>query len=220
MLQLSYMDIFSNILKTLHLSGFLGDVTQSATKAAEETATQAVVEKASQITVPSLGSLKTPTLSAGELFGILVVVSVLLMALTLGRTRTLISTLSIYVAFALQAIFPFFGWLLENQSFTNDLPTLRVFVFLILYGIAFGLLNRSILKTRFNLSEASFFSVVLMGLVQLGFIISILLNLAPSFYNISQRLPAFVLPYIGNQSALFYWALIPIFLLVFQKRSD
>src|SRR3989344_3479809 len=154
------MDTISNFLKIFHIPSF-GDVTQSATQAAGEAATKAVVQQASQITVPGLGALQMPTLGSGELFGILVVVGVLLMALTLGRTRTLISTLSIYVAFALQTIFPFFGWLLENQSFTNDLPTLRVFVFLILYGIAFGLLKRSILKTRFNLSEASFFSVVL-----------------------------------------------------------
>ena len=213
------MDAISNFLKIFHIPTF-GDVAASASQAAGQAATKAVVQQASQITVPKLGALQMPTLGSGELFGILVVVGVLLMALTLGRTRTLISTLAIYVAFALQTIFPFFGWLLNHQSFTNDLPTLRVFVFLVLYAIVFGLMNRSILKTRFNLGEASFISVVLMGLAQLGFMISIIINLAPSFYNISQRLPAFILPYIGNQHALFYWALVPIFLLVFQRRSD
>lgn len=213
------MDTISKFLKIFHIPTF-GDVTQSATQAAGEAATKAVVEKASQITIPGLSALQTSSLSSGELFGILIVVGVLLMALTLGRTRTLISVLSIYVAFALQTIFPFFGWLLKHQSFTNDLPTLRAYVFFLLYAIMFGLLNRSILKTRFNLSESSFLSVVLMGLVQLGFIISIIINLAPSFYDISQRLPSSLLPYVGNQSALFYWALIPILLLVFQKRSN
>jgi len=213
------MDIFSKIQKMLHIPSFW-DVTQSATKAVGDATTQAVVEKASGITVPGLDSLRAPSLSSGELFGILVIVGVLLLALTLGRTRTLISVLSIYVAFTLQAIFPFFGWLLKNQSFTNDLPTLRVFVFLILYAIAFGLLNRSILKARFNLGEASFSAVVLMGLVQLGFIVSIILNLAPSFYEISSRLPGWTISIVGNQTALFYWALIPIIFLIFQKRSD
>jgi hypothetical protein len=213
------MEIISKILKMLHVPGF-GEVAQSATKAAGDAASQAVVEKTSQITIPGLAALGAPSLSPGMLFGILVVVGVLLMALTLGRTRTLISVLSIYVAFALQTIFPFFGWLLEHQSFTNDLPTLRIFVFLIIYGIVFGLLNRSILKSRFNLGEASFAQVVVMGLVQLGLIVSIILNLAPGFYNISESLPSFAIPFIGNQSALFYWALVPIILLIFQKRSD
>lgn len=213
------MDTIFKFLKMFHIPTF-GDVTASASKAAGQAATKAVAQKASQITVPGLGALHTPTLTSGELFGILVVVGVLLMALTLGRTRTLISVLSLYVAFALQTIFPFFGWLLEHQSFTNDLPTLRVFVFIFLYAVVFGLMNRSILKTRFNLIESSFMSVVLMGLAQLGFMISIIINLAPGFYDISKRLPASFLPFIGNQSALFYWALIPIFLLVFQKHSD
>lgn len=219
MVQFRGMDIISNILKTFHIPTF-GDVTASASQAAESAATKVVAEKASQITIPGLSALHAPTLSSAELFGIFVVVGVLLMALTLGRTRTLISVLSIYVAFALQTIFPFFGWLLNHQSFTNDLPTLRVFVFLILYAIVFGLLNRSVLKNRFNLGEASFFAVVLMGLVQLGLVISVILNLAPIFYDISQRIPAFILPFIGNQNALFYWALVPIILLVFQKHSD
>jgi len=213
------MDTISNFLKIFHIPSF-GSVTASASKAAGEAATKAVVEKAGQITIQGLSTLHAPSLTSGELFGILIVVGVLLMALTLGRTRTLISTLSIYVAFALQTIFPFFGWLLNHQSFTNDLPTLRVFAFILLYAIVFGLMNRSILKTRFNLSEASFASVIMMGLAQLGFIVSIILNLAPSFYDISQRLPASVLPFIGNQNALFYWALVPILLLVFQKKSD
>ncbi len=219
MVQCRDMDIISKFLKGLHIPTF-GEVTASASQAAGEAATKAVAEKASQITIPGLGALSMPSLGSGELFGILVVVGILLMALTLGRTRTLISVLSIYVAFALQTIFPFFGWLLKNQSFTNDLPTLRVFVFLILYAIVFGLMNRSILKTRFNLGEASFLSVVLMGLVQLGFIISIILNLAPSFYNMADKLPAGLLPFFGNQRALFYWALVPVFLLIFQKQSD
>ena len=212
------MDVISNFLKIFHIPSF-GDLTASASQAAGQAAIKTVTEKASQITVPGLGALSTPSLSSGELFGILVVVGVLLMALTLGRTRTLISVLAIYVAFALQTIFPFFGWLLKHQSFTNDLPTLRIFIFFILYAIVFGLLNRSILKTRFNLGESSFVSVVLMGLVQLGFIVSIVLNLAPSFYDISTRVPADFLPYIGNQLALFIWALIPCGLLIFQKRS-
>ncbi|GEM_PF-2266028 len=213
------MDTVSNFLKALHIPTF-GEVTASASQAAGEAATKTVIEKASQITVPGLGALSMPSLGSGELFGILVVVSVLLLALTLGRTRTLISVLSIYVAFALQTIFPFFGWILKNQSFTNDLPTLRVFIFLIIYGIIFGLLNRSVLKSRFNLGEASFVSVVIMGLVQIGLIISIILNLAPGFYDIADKLPAGLLPFFGNQRALFYWSLIPVFLLVFQKQSN
>lgn len=187
---------------------------QSAGKVIDTT--KSIAQTASK----SISSLHAPALSSGELFGLLIILAFLVLALTLGRTRTLVSVLSLYVAFALQTIFPFFGWLMSHQSYAHDLATLRVFVFLILYAISFGLLNRSLLKTRFNLSEASFFSVILMGIVQLGFIISIILNLAPSFYNLADRIPSGLLHFFAGQHALFGWAVVPILLLVFQKSKE
>ncbi|MBP9822335.1 MAG: hypothetical protein KBC81_02760 [Candidatus Pacebacteria bacterium] len=218
MLQLLDMDIVLNFFKGLHFP-FLNEVAKSATQAAGQAAIKTATEKVGEAT-PALSTLNPSSLSPAMLFAIFVIVGVLLLALTLGRTRTLISVLSIYVAFALQAMFPYFGWLLKHQSLTSDLQTLRVFVFILLYAIVFGLLNRSILKSRFHLGESSFVAVVLMGIVQLGFIVSIILNLAPSFYDIASRIPKTILPIFGNQHALFYWALIPIFLLVFQKHYD
>jgi hypothetical protein len=210
------MDMISKYLDLLHLPFFnsSNSTAQTAVKVLDTTKSIAVTAS------KSAASLHAPALSSGTLFGVLIIIVFLVLALTLGRTRTLVSVLSLYVAFAFQTIFPFFGWLLKHQSFTDDLQTLRVFVFLILYAIVFGLLNRSLLKTRFNLSEASFFSVVLMGLVQLGFLISIVLNLAPSFYDISAKIPNSFDPFVAGQRALFAWALIPILLLVFQKSRE
>ena len=207
------MDTITKYLNLFHLPFFNSSDTTTQSAAQIVDTTKSIAVTASK----SLSSINTSPISPGVLFGILVVVGVLLLALTLGRTRTLISTLSIYVAFTLQTIFPFFGWLLKHISFTNDLPTLRILVFFVLYSVVFGLLNRSVLKTRFHLGESSFFSVVLMGITQLGFIISIILNLAPRFYEISKKIPADFLPYFGNQSALFYWSLVPIIILLFQK---
>ncbi len=210
------MDTISQYLNLLHLPFFNSSNSTAQTAAKVLDTTKSIAATASK----SASSLHAPALSSGELFGILIVLGFLVLALTLGRTRTLVSVLSLYVAFAFQTIFPYFGWLLQHQSFTDDVQTLRVFVFLILYAIVFALLNRSLLKTRFNLSEASFFSVVLMGLVQLGFIISIVLNLAPSFYDISAKIPASFDPYMAGQRALFVWALIPILLIFFQKSRE
>jgi len=162
-------------------------------------------------------SLQLPDLGSGGLFALLVLVVILLFALSLGRTRVLISLLAVYVAFTLQAVFPYFAYLQEMLS--KDLPTLRVGVFLLLYLITFGLLNRSVLLARFNLSEAAFFSVVFMGIIQLGLLVSIILNLAPSFYSINDKIPKELLPYIATQRALFYWTLLPLFMLLFAKRS-
>ena len=160
-----------------------------------------------------------PTLGPSILFGLLVLVVILLFALSLGRTRVLVSLLAVYVAFTLQTIFPFFGQLQKSFSSSRDLASLRVIIFLVLYVIIFGLLNRSILRARFNLSEAAFFSVVLMGIIQLGFLVSIILNLAPTFYGVDQYLPKSIMPYIANQHALFYWSLVPLILVLFSKHS-
>ncbi len=160
-----------------------------------------------------------PTLGSENLFALLVLVIILLFALSLGRTRILISLLSIYIAFTLQAIFPYFGQVRDFITFTNDLPTIRIFTFLILYAITLLLLNRSILKRRFNLGEAAFFSVVFMGFIQLALLVSIVLNLAPSFYGLDTKIPSSILPYLGTQKSLFFWSLAPLVILLFSRKS-
>lgn len=164
-----------------------------------------------------------PSLDLGPtaLFGLLALVIVLLFALSLGRTRVLISLLSVYVAFTLQAIFPFFSKLQGMIGFAaKDLPTLRVIVFLLVYLVVFVLLNRSVFKNRFSIGESAFISVFLMALIQLGLLISIILNLAPKFYGIDQQLPKFLSAYLAGQRALFSWSVLPLIVLLFSRRPD
>ena len=149
------------------------------------------------------------------IFAILIVVCMLLFVLSIGRTRALVSLLSIYIAFAIQTIFPFFGWL--NQFVNQDLSILRVGVLLLSYIVTFVLLNRSVLRGRLGLGDAAFFSVILMGLLQLGLFASMVLNLAPSF---EIYVPVFVRPYLTTQMALFVWFMAPLILIAFQKSRD
>lgn len=171
----------------------------------------------SSSSLSKLSSLIVPALGAGTMFGLLVLVVILLFAFSLGRTRVLISLLAIYVAFTLQTVFPFFSQLTKSTPL-HDLAVLRVLVFIALYVLVFLILNASILKSRFNLGEAAFVSVVVMGVVQLCFIVSIILNLAPSFYGIESRLPSALIPYLATRQALFAWSVIPIILALFSKR--
>ncbi len=159
----------------------------------------------------SIGSL---SFNSETIFGLLGLVCILLFVLSLGRTRTLLSLLAIYVAFTIQAVFPFFKVLQDSASFTNDLAILRIGVLLVAYVAVFLALIRAGLHGRFNMGETAFFSVMLMGLLQLGLIVSIILNLAPSY---AKYLPEIIIPYIANQKALFVWAIVPLALLVFQK---
>ncbi len=164
-----------------------------------------------------LNSLQSLSFGSGSIFGLLALVCVLLFALSLGRARTLVSLLAVYVAFVLQAVFPYFGWLQQHATaITDDLVLLRIGVLLLSYILSFILLNRSVLSGRFDMGDSSFFSVLLLGVLQFGLIASILLNLAPMY---ADYIPASLVPYIANQKALFYWALAPLVLLVFQKRD-
>ncbi len=160
-------------------------------------------------------ALHVPNLSTPELFGLLALVVIFLVALSLGRTRVLIALLSTYIAFTLQAVFPYFSPLEKTTHL--DLATLRVLVFFALYLISFLLLNRSILKARLNMGEAAFFWIILMAAVQPALIVSIIMNLEPSFYNISTRLPGFLVPYLATPQALFYWALAPLVIVLLWK---
>ena len=161
-------------------------------------------------------SLSNFCLGSGGIFGLLVLVCILLFVLSLGRTRTLISLLSIYVAFVLQAVFPYFGWLQNNNYLAKDLAMLQIAAFATAYIVSFLLLNRAVVRGHFSMAEASFVSVSLMGLVQFGLVAAIILNLAPDYQRF---IPDYVLFYIANQKALFYWALAPLVLLIFQKKD-
>ncbi|HVZ11219.1 MAG TPA: hypothetical protein VG941_02305 [Candidatus Paceibacterota bacterium] len=164
----------------------------------------------------SFGSLLSQiSFTSGTIFGVLIVVCVLLFVLSIGRTRALVSLLSIYIAFALQAVFPFFGWL--QTMLGKELPTLRVGILLLAFIVSFILLNRSVLRGRLGLGDAAFFSVVLIGLLQLGLFAAMILNLAPAF---QAYLPDSVIPFLATQKALFGWLLAPLVLLGFQQSFD
>jgi len=156
--------------------------------------------------------------SPSFLFIALILVCLLLYGLSLGRTRALVSLLAIYIAFVFELTFPYFN-LLENLSspLTDDPALPRAIVFFIVYGLVFMILNRSLIKQRLSLDEASIVSVVAISLLQLGFLASILSTIAKESFII--QIPFSIEPYISSPQALFYWSIIPIFLLLFMKRS-
>ncbi|MBX4190269.1 hypothetical protein KW791_03185 [Candidatus Parcubacteria bacterium] len=174
------------------------------------------------IKIPEFSKLSAiSSLSPGpqHLFAILVVICVLLLGLSLGRTRALISLLAIYIAFALQAMFPFFGNVQEyTKSFTSDLNLLRAAVFLALYCIIFGVLNKTVLRHRFTMGESSFVSILIMSLLQLSLVVSIIFNIVPAY--IQSKTPSFIWPYLTGQIPLFAWAVAPILLLLFIGRDS
>jgi len=151
------------------------------------------------------------------LFGGLVLVCLLLYGLSLGRTRALISLLAIYIAYVLQAMFPYLSELHDAIRYSPELYVTRILLFLIFYIIVFAILNRSLAKQRLTMKEFSFFWVLLISLLQLGMLISVILNFIPS--DKLTIIPEYLLEYFADQRALFFWLAIPIAILISMRRD-
>lgn len=155
-------------------------------------------------------------LGPGALFGLLVLVFLLLYGLSLGRTRALISLLAIYIAYALQSVFPYFENLQDVIVFSPFPYFIRIAFFLIFYAVVFVVLNRSLVKHRMSMKEFSVFWVSLVSVLQLGILISVVLSFIPSG-ELTIFSPALMGLFAGT-TALFFWFLAPVILLVFMRR--
>lgn len=162
---------------------------------------------------------KLSSLNVGPemLFGLLAVIFLLLYGLSLGRTRALISLLAIYIAYVLQAIFPYFSELHNTMRLPVEMYVTRIAIFFIFYIVIFAILNRSLAKHRLTMKEFSIFWVSLISLLQLGILVAIVLNFIP--VDKLSLFPEYLLGYFAEQRALFFWLTAPIVILITMKRE-
>ncbi len=154
-------------------------------------------------------------LNSGTLFVGLGLVAVLLYGLSLGRTRAIISLLSIYIAFTFDKVFPYFNELRQALKFSLDDYVLRLSLFLAVYAAVFVIFNYSFIKKKFSSSDFSLFSVLMLSVLQLGLLASILASFLPRetlkflgpFYN-----------FLAGDKALFYWSIVPVPAILFLGR--
>lgn len=144
------------------------------------------------------------------------VFAILLVAFSLGRSRMLLALLSLYVAAFLEPHFVYFDKLRET---IKNVPNhwLHVGLFLLIYAIVFGVINRSVLKHRLILAESSIFAVVLIAIVEMGFLAAILFSYFPP--ELLERVPPKLIPYFATKTAQFWWAIVPILVLLFSKKK-
>ena len=158
-------------------------------------------------------------LGPSGLFAILGLIFLLLYGLSLGRTRALISLLGIYIAYAIMSVFPYLDRLHDLIRVSSELYITRVGLFLFVYIIVFAVLNNSLVKSRLTIKEASFLSVSIISIMQLGILITIITNIVPiNALKISGSLSGFT-EYFSTNEALFYWFLVPIVAVSFMKGS-
>ena len=151
------------------------------------------------------------------LFGFLIVIFLLLYGLSLGRTRAIISLLGIYIAYALQALFPYFSELHNTLRLAPDMYMTRIALFFAFYFVIFAILNRSLVRHRLTMKEFSVFWVSLISLLQLGILLSIILNFVP--IDKLTIFPENLLGYFAEQRALFFWLTAPVLILLMMRRE-
>jgi len=151
------------------------------------------------------------------LFVGLVLVFLILYGLSLGRTKALMSLLGIYVALAFDATFPYLESLHEFVGITEEIYTTRIVVFMLIYLLTFVILSKSFASKRLMLKDSSIISISAISLTQIGLLIAVITNIIPD--EIIEKMPEYLSAYFATKEALFFWIIVPIFMLVFLRKN-
>lgn len=165
-----------------------------------------------------VGDVSLPQLRYDWLVIFFFIFVIVVVALSLGRTRMLLALLSLYIAAFLESQFIWLDKLREVEFLTGRPDFwLHLALFFAFYFVIFGILNRSILKPRLSLAEASVFSVLAIAFFEIGFLAAIVLNYFPS--ELLGRVPPRLTPYFATKTALFAWAALSMLILLALKRK-
>jgi hypothetical protein len=151
---------------------------------------------------------------AVELFALLAAVVLVLYGMSVGRTRALVSLLSIYAAYVLTVLFPFLAkastWLPERVQ-----PYALVIVFLVSYALVFVILSSSVRRGRLTLGEMGLWQVLVISVVQVGLLAVICVSLVPA--ETSQGLLGALYRWMSGPYALWGWAAVSLAILPFLR---
>ena len=162
---------------------------------------------------------QAPHISFGPevLFIILGAIFILLWGLSLGRTRALVSLLSIYIAYVLMISFPYLSYVNRALNLKYDIEYVKVGLFFAVYIVVFGIFNKSLVKVRLSMKETSTVTVGIISLLQLCLLVSIVVNITQSIFL--DRIPDYLAPFFLGQQALFTWFVLPILVILFIKKD-
>ncbi len=151
------------------------------------------------------------------LFAMLIFVVLVLYGLSAGKTKALVSLLSVYAAYVLTTLFPFMDRVSSLVTLPEDAPISELLVFFVFYLATFLLLSHSMLRHRLTLGEISVAKVVLISIVQLGLLSSIAISLLPQEFAADSF--GILYPYLAGKLALWLWALASLVMLPFMRAS-
>ena len=143
--------------------------------------------------------------------------SFFIIGMALGRSKIMISIVSLYIAYFLENTFPYQKEV--SSYFSNYDPYLiRIVLFLIFYILILLFLNKSVLRSRFSVMETPFFTILFISLIKAGLMISILLTYVPT--DVVRSYSSLLLDYFGTSNARFLWAVLPIISFIFVRRRS
>lgn len=149
------------------------------------------------------------------LFALLLGIIIFLYGISIGKTRAIVSLLSIYVAYALTVLFPFRA-AVEQVVEPESRPLIPAGVFIVAYLFVFGALNLSILRRRLTLGEISISKVLIISLIQIGLMASIIASLLPA--EVTDRF-GMLKPYLTGGPVLFGWTVFAVLILPFMREK-
>jgi hypothetical protein len=150
------------------------------------------------------------------LFAILAGIIVLLYGMSVGKTRAIMSLLSIYVAYALTALMPSTASI-ERVIPEEQRPLVLAALFVILYLIVFAVLNMSVLKRRLTMGELSIVKVIFISIVQIILLASATISLLPP--ELVNETVGAMQPYLASRTAVFGWAVFAVAVLPFMREK-
>jgi hypothetical protein len=150
-----------------------------------------------------------------QLFVMLVLLFIFLYGMSIGKTRALLSLLSVYVALTLTNLFPFFTQVTDAAPENFEPYLLKAGLFLLLFVGVFVLLHKSSLK-RLGMGELAMWKVFVISAIQIGFIGAVIASFIPE-QTAMEKLP-FIYPFIGSNLALFMWSIISLAILPLMKH--
>lgn len=168
--------------------------------------------------VPVPENLSAALASISDVRGLLALllgIGVFLYGISVGKTRAILSLLSVYIAYALTVLYPFRAWT-EQFVAPESRPLIPTGVFIVSYLFVFGVLNLSVLRRRLSLGEISFVKVLIISVIQIGLMASMIASLLPG--EVTEQFGAWR-PYILGGPVLFAWTVVAVLILPFMREK-
>lgn len=140
-----------------------------------------------------------------------------LLGILLGRDRIFLLLIGSYVSFGLMSVIPF-KKLFPKLSYNEENFVVLIVAFLVLIGIIYFLLSRSLLKTAIRKKgRRSIFQIFFLSLFLIGIIITILFSFFPD--DLINQFSLIIQSIFNTSLARTLWLIVPlIFVGVFRKK--